>query len=121
MAEQRLAKARELAHVEAQLQTVCEGLKVAEAEVEESSKDYWKYALGIPKDAEEMADGQANIGDESLAQTILAELGDKLRPEQQQRLLDMAGQPRDQNRRRLDEQMAVPATPAKTEVDHPSG
>lgn len=122
--EQRLARAREqVAQLEAKLQTASEGLQAAELEVEESSKDYWKYALGIPKNGEEAAEGQANGGDALLVQTILADMGSKLRPEQQQQLKDMAmaDQLREQNHRKMDDAMLVEPSQAKTEVDQLSG
>lgn len=119
-AEQRLEKAKEqVALQEAKLQAAAESLQAAEAEVEESSKVYWKYALGLPKDAE-MGEAALPTGDEDLIQTILADMGGKLRPEQQQRLLDMAGVLRDQKRRKVDEQM-VPVEPGLAKVEEGPG
>ena len=121
-AEQRLAKAKEqVAQLETKLQDATEGLTAAETEVEESSKVYWKYALGLPKDAEDLAEGHAIQGDENLIHLILADMGSKLRPEQQQRLLDMAGGLRDQKRRKTDEAMPLAPDGAKVEANQESG
>ena len=118
-AEQRLEKAKEqVALLEAKVQEATEGLKAAEVEVEESSKVYWKYALGLPKDSD-MEEAPVAGGDENLIQAILGAMGDQLRPEQRQRLLDMAGVLRDQKRRKTDEVQEPP--PAKVEEGPGSG
>ena len=121
-AENSLKKAKEqVALREAQLQATVEGLQEARAEVEASSKVYWKYALEMPADGEDAAEGQGQGGDDNLAHLILANMGEKLLPDQQQRLLEMAGRRRDQKRRKVEETPGGEGLTTKAEPDQTAG